>query len=86
MLRREEEQYLMEMEQKEETTIERQAKMRERARALKDRREAERLQFVQEKYDQQFRLVALLVAFVFMIQTLKKTNGACLCHVHPSVY
>ena len=55
MLRREEQQYLLEMEQKEETTIERQAKMRERARALKDRRESERLQFVQEKYDQQFR-------------------------------
>ena len=57
MLRREEEQYLREMEQKEETTIERQAKMRERARSLKDRRESERLQFVQEKYDQQFRWV-----------------------------
>ena len=57
MLCREEEQYLREMEQKEETTIERQAKMRERARSLKDRRESERLQFVQEKYDQQFRWV-----------------------------
>lgn len=55
MLAREEEQYLAEMEQKEETTLERQAKMRERARTLKERRESERLQFVQEKYDQQFR-------------------------------
>lgn len=55
LLQREEAQYLAEMDQKEETTIERQAKMRERARALKERREAERLQFVQEKYDQQFR-------------------------------
>ena len=57
MLAREEEQYLAEMEQKEETTLERQAKMRERARTLKERRESERLQFVQEKYDQQFRFV-----------------------------
>ena len=57
MLAREEQQYLAEMDQKEETTLERQAKMRERARSLKERREAERLQFVQEKYDQQFRWV-----------------------------
>ncbi|KAJ8299832.1 hypothetical protein KUTeg_022579 [Tegillarca granosa] len=55
MLHAEEQQYLMEMEDKEETTIERQAKMRMRAKSLKDKREAERLQFVQEKYDQQFR-------------------------------
>ena len=51
----EEAQYIQEMEEKEETTIERQAKMRERARSLKEKRENERLQFVQEKYDQQFR-------------------------------
>lgn len=55
MLRQEEEMYLCEMEDKEETVLERQAKMRERARSLKERRESERLQFVQEKYDQQFR-------------------------------
>lgn len=55
LLRTEEQQYLQEMEEKEETTLERQAKMRERARSLKERREQERLQFVQEKYDQQFR-------------------------------
>lgn len=55
LLRREEEQYLIEMEEKEETTLERQAKMRDRARVLKEKREQERLSFVQEKYDQQFR-------------------------------
>lgn len=47
--------YLREMDAKEETVLERQAKMRERAKFLKDRREDERLQYVQEKYDQQFR-------------------------------
>ncbi|XP_067667219.1 cilia- and flagella-associated protein 53-like [Haliotis asinina] len=55
LLRNEEQQYLEEMTAKEETTIERQAKMRERAKFLKDKREEERLQFVQDKLDQQFR-------------------------------
>jgi len=55
MLQQDEAQYLAEMEDKEETTIERQAKMRERARSLKEKREQERLAYVQEKYDQQFR-------------------------------
>lgn len=57
MLQQEEADYLAEMESKEETTLERQAKMRERARALKEKRERERLEFVQDKYDQQFRYV-----------------------------
>ncbi|XP_071169763.1 cilia- and flagella-associated protein 53-like [Mytilus edulis] len=55
LLRQEEQMYLREMDAKEETVLERQAKMRERAKFLKDRREDERLQYVQEKYDQQFR-------------------------------
>ena len=55
MLRREEQEYLAAMEAAEETTLERQAKMRERAKSLKEKREQERLQFVQDKYDQQFR-------------------------------
>lgn len=55
MLRQEEKEYLAAMEAAEETTLERQAKMRERARSLKEKREQERLQFVQDKYDQQFR-------------------------------
>lgn len=54
-MRREEQEYIAEMEAAEETVIERQARMRERAKQLKERREAERLQVVQEKYDQLFR-------------------------------
>lgn len=45
------------MEAKEETTLERQAKMRERAKFLKEKREAERLELVQEKLDRLFRWV-----------------------------
>lgn len=55
MIRKEEQEYTLAMVQAEETVLERQAKMRERAKQLKDKREEERLQFVQEKYDQQFR-------------------------------
>ncbi|XP_076465086.1 cilia- and flagella-associated protein 53-like [Babylonia areolata] len=55
LLGREEQEYMAAMEAMEETTLERQAKMRERAKSLKERREHERLQFVQDKYDQQFR-------------------------------
>ena len=38
-----------------ETDLERQSRMRERARQLREKREAERLAFVEEKYEQQFR-------------------------------
>ncbi|XP_059155375.1 cilia- and flagella-associated protein 53-like [Physella acuta] len=55
LLASEEECYLKEIEDKQETVLERQAKMRERAKFLKDKRESERLALVQEKYDQQFR-------------------------------
>ncbi|KAK7115865.1 cilia- and flagella-associated protein 53-like [Littorina saxatilis] len=55
MLRQEEQHYLAAMEAAEETTLERQARMRERAKSLKEKRESERLQIVQNKYDQQFR-------------------------------
>lgn len=51
----EEQCYIEEMEAKEETTLERQAKMRERAKFLKEKREQERLKLVQEKYDQRWR-------------------------------
>ena len=56
----EEEQYIAEMEAKEETTIERQAKMRERAKYLKEKRENERLKLVQEKLDQRWRYFTFL--------------------------
>ena len=58
MLQREEEQYLQEMAGKQETALERQAKMRERARTLREKREAERLALVEKKLDQRWRLAA----------------------------
>ena len=45
----------MEMEEKQETMLERQAKMRDRAKFLKEKREKERLEFVEEKLDQRWR-------------------------------
>lgn len=51
----EESRYMEEMASKQETVIERQSKLRERAKHLKDKREAERLAFVNEKLEQQFR-------------------------------
>lgn len=55
MLLSEEQMYIEAMEAKEETTLERQAKMRERAKFLKEKREQERLKLAQEKYDQRWR-------------------------------
>ncbi|XP_077988952.1 cilia- and flagella-associated protein 53-like [Glandiceps talaboti] len=55
LLAAEEQQYVLEMEDRQETVIERQAKMRERAKFLKEKREAERLQIVAEKLDQRWR-------------------------------
>ncbi|XP_073445856.1 cilia- and flagella-associated protein 53 [Dendrobates tinctorius] len=47
--------HIKEMESMEETTLERQAKMRERAKSLREKREKERLAIVAEKRNQQFR-------------------------------
>ena len=55
MLYNEEQQYLEEMASQEETLIERQAKMRARAKALKEKREAERQEYVQQKLEEQWR-------------------------------
>ncbi len=52
---KEESQYITEMEESQETMLERQAKMRDRARFLKEKRESERLQLVSEKMDQRWR-------------------------------
>ena len=46
-----------EMSSKQETALERQAKMRERAKMLRDKREAERLTFVEKKLDQRWRYI-----------------------------
>ncbi|KAF7656012.1 hypothetical protein LDENG_00047460 [Lucifuga dentata] len=55
MLEAEEKQLLKEMDGKKETILEKQAKMRERVRTLKERRETERQQLVSDKLEQQFR-------------------------------
>lgn len=55
MLAEEQQQYLQEMEAAEETVLERQAKMREKARILKERREMERQDIVQQKLEEQWR-------------------------------
>lgn len=55
MLEAEEQQYLNEIEEKNETTLEKQVKMRERARALRERRESERQKIVSDKLEQLFR-------------------------------
>lgn len=55
LLKSEEEQYLQEISSKQETVLERQAKMRERARMLRERRESERLALVEKKLDQRWR-------------------------------
>lgn len=51
--------YLQQMAAAEETTLERQAKIRERARQLKEKRESERQAVVQEKLEQQFRYICI---------------------------
>ncbi|XP_033120667.1 cilia- and flagella-associated protein 53-like [Anneissia japonica] len=55
LLATEERQYIAEMEASQETILERQAKMRTRAKFLKEKRETERLQVVAEKLDQRWR-------------------------------
>ncbi|XP_064390856.1 cilia- and flagella-associated protein 53-like [Halichondria panicea] len=55
LLKTEEEQYLIEMAGRQETPLEKQAKMRERARSLKEKREAERLALVERKLEQRWR-------------------------------
>lgn len=55
LLKSEEEQYLQEISSKQETVLERQAKMRERARMLRERRESERMALVDKKLDQRWR-------------------------------
>ena len=55
MLLEEERRYIEEMENMQETTLERQAKMRERAKQLKEKRERERQELVDQKLDQRWR-------------------------------
>ncbi|XP_071952788.1 cilia- and flagella-associated protein 53-like [Antedon mediterranea] len=55
LLATEERGYIIEMEASQETLLERQAKMRTRAKFLKEKRENERLEIVAEKLDQRWR-------------------------------
>lgn len=55
LLAAEENEYLKEIASSEETVLERQAKMREKAKMLRDKREAERLALVEKKLDQRWR-------------------------------
>ena len=64
MLRSEEEQYRSEAASRQETVLERQAKMRERAKTLRDRREAERLAFVEKKLDQRWRYNYIIYVYI----------------------
>ena len=57
LLLSEEQQYMTEMVSKKETTLERQARMRERAKSLRDKRETERLSLVESKLDQRWRYI-----------------------------
>lgn len=58
LLAAEENEYLKEIASSEETLLERQAKMREKAKMLRDKREAERLALVEKKLDQRWRYLA----------------------------
>jgi len=55
LLESEKAQYVGESVTTQETALERQSRLRERARQLREKREAERIAYVEEKYEQQFR-------------------------------
>lgn len=55
LLEFEEKEFLKELEEKKETVLERQTKMRERAKYLQEKREHERQKTVADKLDQLFR-------------------------------
>lgn len=57
LLKAEEEKYVEELSNMRETPLERQARMRERAKDLKEAREKERLALVEEKLEQKWRLL-----------------------------
>lgn len=55
LLEAEEQQYLQEIEAKKETSLQRQEKMKQYIKALRERREKERQQLVSDKLEQLFR-------------------------------
>lgn len=54
-MQHEEQIYMSEIAVRQETVLERQARMRERAKELRDKRETERKEFVEEKLEQRWR-------------------------------
>lgn len=55
LLEAEEQQYLQEIEARKETSLQRQEKMKEYIKALREKREKERQQLVSDKLEQLFR-------------------------------
>ena len=74
LLAAEEAKYLEEVEASQETMIERQAKMRERAKFLKEKREKERLEIVAEKLDQRWRQVETLANKKILVEGWSISN------------
>jgi hypothetical protein len=72
LLDAEEEQYLIDIDAQQETTLERQAKMRARAKALREKREQERLALVEEKLDIRWRF---FLNFYFLKGVLETHDG-----------
>lgn len=66
LLDAEEEQYLLDIDSQQETTLERQAKMRARAKELREKREQERLALVEEKLDIRWRLLVKFFVYLFV--------------------
>ena len=56
---------MREMASSQETVLERQARMRERAKSLRDKRETERLALVEKKLDQRWRYIHIIIIHVF---------------------
>jgi len=55
LLESEKGQYTVEAVMTQETTLDRQSRLRERAKQLREKRESDRMAFVEQKYEQQFR-------------------------------
>ena len=89
LLQSEEQQYMSEMASKKETVLERQARMRERAKSLRDKRETERLKFVENKLDQRWRShihVCLLHKQICIFGIHTSTIYMYNLHVHMYMY
>ena len=57
---------MREMASSQETVLERQARMRERVKSLRDKRETERLALVEKKLDQRWRYIHTCILYMDM--------------------